>query len=259
MTVSMKRRPIRRPSKARAAEAVAPRTPLLSGRTQDELRDRRRGGLGVAYVGDFGLSTEVGSICRPLASRIAGLSDVHDERGLGVMFMPRIGELVDAIHGALIFGITGWFADIDARERVQRDGAHLDPASRAAAVKNLVTLAPRPREPVIEPADLVSGQWVQTLVDLAAPFDHRLADLLGRAHPPGDERLRGRVSRSDKLVELLREVDHAARQLDLRIDTAERGAATRRTTAAAAAGAPPAAVSRADAARNALRDMGIEA
>lgn len=250
MSLLTKKKPTRRPSKARTAETVAPATP--PGRSQDELRARRRGGLPVAYGGDFGLSAEISAICTPLASRISPLADVHDERGLEMMFSTRIGDLVEAIHGVLIFGIVGWFAEIDARARIQRDGAHLDPASREAAVKSLVTLAPRPPEPTICAADIVSGRWVRVLIDLAAPYDSRLCDLMSRAYPPGDPRLRGLDSRSDKLIQLLLEVDHSARQLEHRIDKAETAAANHRTR-------PPTARStRANTARDALRTMGIE-
>lgn len=255
MSLLTKKKPTRRPSRARAAEqATAPvRQTPRSGPTQAELRGRRRGALRVAYAGEFVLSEEIAAICGPPAARIAGLSDVHDERGLGMMFSATVSDLLDAVHGELITGVVGWLAELDARERVQRDGAHLDTAERKQAVRHLMDIAPRPAEPIIEPADLVSGRWVDALIALAAPFDHRLADLLGRAHPPGHPELRGLDSRSDKLVELLREVDQAARQLELRIERAERSAVKLR------AGCRPATpATRAEAARKALSNMGIE-
>lgn len=64
--------------------------------------------------------------------------------------------------------------------------------------------------------------------------------------------LRGLDSRSDKLVQLLLEVDHAARQLEHRIDKAETAAAKHRTRPQTAR------ATRADTARDALRTMGIE-
>lgn len=64
---------------------------------------------------------------------------------------------------------------------------------------------------------------VAALVEMVAPVDSPLADLLAHAFPPGAPALRGQLSRSEKLDALLREtVDRAALSLERALDRAEK-------------------------------------
>ncbi|MGP4054142.1 hypothetical protein ACTWP6_04850 [Mycobacterium sp. 4D054] len=210
--------------------------------TQAELRTRRRTGLSVVYTGKFDLAAEISDICQPLAARAACQSNPPH------MFAPLVRDLVDAVHGELISTIVGWLAEISATERVQREGAHLDSAGRKQAVRHLTDLAPRPLAPKVGTDELASGSWATALIELAQPHTGPLADLLARSRPPGDPNLRASASRSERLCDLLRHVDTAARQLEIRIDKAERAAQRR----------GPASLTPEQAKRAELRKLGIE-
>lgn len=221
----------------RRGATTAPNAPVL---TQDELRARRRAGFPVVFTGEFDLTAEIRDICDPLARRAAAQSNPPH------MFGPRIRDLVDAVHGELISTVVGWFAELDAQTRTQ----HLarDTAKRKAAIRLLVNLAPRPLTPHIGEDSLTTGSWATTLVELAQPYSDPLADLLARSRPPGDPNLRAVASRSERLCDLLREVDTAARQLEIRIEKAEQAA--HRSTLAA--------LTPDEAKRAELRRLGIE-
>lgn len=206
-----------------------PTTPAAPVRSQEQLRQRRRAGFPVAYTGSFSLADEIADICRPLAHRIAAIATPEDGRNVAWMFRVDLRDLVDAVHGELVSTVVGWLAEIEAVDRVQRDGSHLDSAGRKQAIQHLTDLAPRPAVPEID-GDLVrSGQWPNVLVDLARPYSEPLAELLSRALPPGHQDLRRAVSRSERLCDLLHEVDTAARRLELRIERAEQATQRRRT------------------------------
>lgn len=87
------------------------------------------------------------------------------------------------------------------------------------------------------------------MVDLARPYRDLLADLLGRSRPPGDPNLRASASRSERLCDLLREVDTTARQLEIRVEKAEQAARRR---------GPAASLTPEQAKRAELRKLGIE-
>lgn len=214
--------------------------PTAKAFTQDELRARRRAKLSAVYTREFDLTAEIRDICEPLARRAAQQSNPAH------MFGPRIRDLVDAVHGELVSTLVGWFAEADAQQRTE----HLarDTGKRTAAIRLLVDLAPRPRAPHIGDDELASGDWATALVELARPYSEPLSDLLARSRPPGDPNLRGVASRSERLCDLLREVDSAARQLEIRIEKAEQ-AAHRRTFAA---------LTPDEAKRAELRRLGIE-
>ncbi|MGV0645063.1 hypothetical protein ABQE44_16870 [Mycolicibacterium sp. XJ2546] len=208
--------------------------------SQKELRERRRSGLRVTYSGGFDLAAEIADICGPLARRASRLPNPQVCAG-------RIGDLVDAVHGELLSAVVGWLEKIKADEHLEQVAADLDSASKTAAVQHLMDIAPRPEEPAIGPDAVCSGRWAADLIEIAQPYTAPLADLLARALPPDAVELRGVVSRSERLCDLLREVDTAARQLEIRIEKAQQ--ATQRR---------PPRQTRADAAREALHKMGIE-
>lgn len=224
----------------RSGASTAPNAAVYS---QTELRVRRRAGLSVVYTGEFDLTAEIADICGPLAARAARQSNPPH------MFGPRVADLIDAVHGELVSTIVGWLAEIDAAERVQREGAHLDSAGRKQAVRHLTDLAPRPPAPKVGADELASGSWATALVEMARPYSGPLADLLRRSRPPGDPNLRASASRSERLCDLLREVDTAARQLEIRIEKAEQAAHRR---------GPAAPLTPEQAKRAELRRLGIE-
>ncbi|NVN51698.1 hypothetical protein [Mycolicibacterium hippocampi] len=245
MSTRTERRPTPRLSKARAAEktiaakgAAAP-PPL----PQAELRTRRRAGLPVVYNGEFDLAAEISDICMPLARRAARCNGLH------MAFPSLVRDLVDAVHGELVSTVVGWLAEIDAAERIAREVGHLDSASQKQAVRHLVDLAPRPAVPQVDADEIRTRTWATDLVEMAQHYSTPLADLLARSRRPGDPDLRGAVSRSERLCDLLREVDTAARQLEIRIEKAEHAAARR----------PRPAQTRTQATRASLRKLGIEA
>lgn len=190
---------------------------------QDEQRRRRRQHLGVVYAGEFDLTAEVAAICGPLARRVA-------HRPEPLAFRHYVAELTDAVHAAT-GTIVGWLAELDARRATEHLAA--EPGKRAHAVRRYVDLAQRPTPPTLTDNALATGSWSAALATMTAPVGVQLADLLARAFPPGDDRLRGTVSRSDHLVTLLREtVDRAALSLARRLDWAESQPAPRPAAAA---------------------------
>ena len=220
---------------SRPASAPTPRF------TQDQLRERRRAHLSVVYSGEFRLTEEVAAICRPLAQRVSAQPNPQ-------AFTSRIAILTDRVH-ELVGVAVGWLAEIDAKRRIEHL-AH-DSARRAAAIRLLVDLAQRPTLPGIVAEQLISGSWAAVLVAMADPYTAPLAELLGRARLPDDPQLRGLISRSEKLLDLLREIDTAALELSRQLDRAA-AASPRRE-------APAPEQIRADAARAQLRELGVSA
>jgi hypothetical protein len=178
---------------------------------QTENRSRRRQRMAVWLDKRFDLGAEVREICDPLAIRVAATPNP-----LG--FRVAVGELAAAVHEA-VGVIVGWIAEEDGKALT----AHLeDPAKRRFAIAKVVELAKRPGPLDLSEAALLSGGWSAELVAMAAPVGPQLADLLGRSWRPDAPELRGRDSRSDKLVVLLREtVDRAALTLGRRLDWVE--------------------------------------
>lgn len=222
--------------------------------TQEQLRTRRRTGLSVVYDGTFSLAEEISAIALPLAERSTRLE--HDPgdltRGPAKMFRLHVDALVDAVHGELIAGgVVAWLAEADALEHLQRTAPRLDSATRKQAVRSLVDLAPRPAQPDTAPESITSGRWATELVEIAQTYSDPLADLLARSRRPHDPTLRGRVSRSEQLNDLLREVDTAASGFARRIERAEANTAQRRLMAQATG------QRRADAARAELSKLGV--
>lgn len=180
--------------------------------SQDEQRSRRRQHLVLAYDGRFDLAAEVAAITAPLARRVADRPDP-------LVFRRWVVELADAVHEAAST-VVSWGAEINARRVTE----HLagEPGKRTYAIRKIVDLAQRPALPDLTDTALTTGRWSAGLVTMVEPVSVQLSDLLARAFPPNDDRLRGTVSRSELVVELLREtIDRAAMSLTRRLDWAE--------------------------------------
>lgn len=168
--------------------------------SQDEQRVRRRKRLPVHMAGTFNLGAEVAAVCRPVAHEVSRLPRPVVLRG-------GVEAVADAVHDVLST-VVGMLAE----SRVTPD---------AARTRQLVAdLAVRPREPGISDEQIISGTWVQTLVDYVAPYSGDLAALLGRALPPGHDGLRGNPSASERLERCLRALDVAVRDLERRVPKA---------------------------------------
>lgn len=177
---------------------------------QDENRTRRRQRLSLVYDGRFSLADEIAAVSAPLAGRVAGLS-------APVILRARVAEFV-AVVGQLVGTVSTWLAEVDAREMT----AHLSGGQRQDAVKKIVGLLAKPQMPEVSDAGLASGSWVADLVAVALPVSAEFAALLERSHKPNADALRGLLSRSERLEELLREtLDRAEVELSKRIDVAE--------------------------------------
>ncbi|MDA4108167.1 hypothetical protein MHOL44478_12960 [Mycobacterium holsaticum DSM 44478] len=206
--------------------------------SQAQLRQRRRAGLTTAYGGAFSLPAEVSAVVHPLARRVSRLPNPQ-------VCASCAADLADAVH-ELVSTVIGWLAEIDAKARAEHL-THLDSAGKAQAVRLMVDLTQRPALPDIGSDALASGIWATHLVQMSQACSGELAGLLARARPPGDPQLRGVASRSERLCDMLRDVDTAARQLEIRIDRAEAAAAKRRRSQN----------SRAQTKRAQLRELGV--
>jgi hypothetical protein len=190
---------------------------------QDEKRQRRRQHLVVAYDGAFSLADEVAAITGPLARRVTDRPDP-------LVFRRWVIEFADAVHEAAST-VVSWVAEIDARRVTEHLAA--EPGKRTYAIRKIVDLAQRPALPELSDTALTTGRWPAGLVTMVEPVSVQLSDLLARAFPPNDDRLRGTVSRSELVVELLREtIDRAALALNRRLDWAESQPAPRRSAPA---------------------------
>lgn len=192
---------------------------------QTEIRRRRRAHLPVVHDGDWSLCREIADVAGSLAAAVAASPSPARVRR-------QVLAVADAAHEAA-GTVTGWLAEVDARRRTQ----HLadDEGKRKYAMTTLIDLAPRPALPEITDEMIADGSWVAALVEMVAPIDAALRDLLAHAFPPGAPPLRGQLSRSDRLERLLREtVDRAALSLQRAVD-----AAAERQTAAPTAKPDP--------------------
>ena len=179
---------------------------------QAEDRRRRRQHLPTVNTGKFCASSEIANVAGPLAEEVVTLPNPLQLRR-------PILAYADAAH-EFAGTLTGWEAERDARRRTE----HLadDPGKRKYAMTTICDLAPRPTLPEITDAMILDGSWVAALVEMVAPIDRQLADLLAHAFGPGAPALRGQLSRSEKLDALLREtVDRAALSLERALDRAD--------------------------------------
>jgi hypothetical protein len=184
------------PSPAYTWPRRPPQPPQPLTQDQDEQRQRRRNQMCIHYRAAFDLAREISDICEPLAADLATMPDPA-ARGLRRL----VEDVADAAHEAVSTAV-GMLAE--SRTLMGDDGAR----SRATtAVRDLAT---RPAAPDISDKRLINGSWPAVLTDLAAPCSADLAVVLGHSLAPGDERLRGRPSASERVESVLRGLDHAA-------------------------------------------------
>lgn len=153
--------------------------------TQTENRERRRGHLQIHYGGDFNLGDEIEAVLAPVAQR----SDTTPH---------MVRFLTTAVHTARL-EVERLLVERDARRRI----SDLPFEKRKRGRDLIVAAWERPTSPAVDP----TGAWADTLVEHLAPLTDQLADYLGRATPPGQTR--GGISISERLEDILRELDRA--------------------------------------------------
>lgn len=171
--------------------------------TQAEQRERRRTHLPVTYTNTFDLVEEIEAITAPLAELVAG-------QPAPARFAPEIEDLTNSISGA-IRHIAKLIAESDARRKTAR----VPSENRDRARRALVELVDLPGDPEIDAESVVAGTWPGVLVEHCRPYGGPLAELLGRALPPGQTR--GAISISERLEAELREIDVAGVALTRRV------------------------------------------
>lgn len=196
----------------RAQAGLLP-TPPPRRYSQAQLRERRRSGLLVAkYGAKWSLHREIVDVTYPLAQRIAALPEP-------ARLTRPVRSLAETTH-ELVSTVVGWVAEADAQARTR----HLadEPGKRKYAVTTLVDLAQRPALPDITDATLDTGSWVAVVAAMVDDIDAPFSALLGKSHPSNAAELRGQLSRTDRLIHLLREtLDHPVAVLDKRITSVE--------------------------------------
>lgn len=178
--------------------------------THAELRERRQAGLLHSYGGGWSLTTEVAALCNPLAQRVAATPNP-----LG--YIRYVDDLTDAVHQA-VHVVVGLLAEADAQRRTR----HLRADDRGRSIRALIDLATRPPAPQITDDMLCDGTWTATLMALVEPYSDDLARLLGNALT---------TVVSDRLLAVLRDVDHAVACLSRRLDRADKARAAKTTEA----------------------------
>ncbi|TXH18797.1 MAG: hypothetical protein E6R06_25950 [Mycobacterium sp.] len=209
---------------------------------QGEQRDRRRGQLALHYGQGFSLTQEIADICTPLAAKVAAAPEPTPCR-----CRDDVQALAGAVH-ELVGTVVGWLAEAQA----QKKAANVAPGARERSIRLMVDLAERPRLPEITDDALHSGAWATALVEMARPYSEPLAKHLGRAKPPGVAE--PNRSASELLEAALREVDHAALELQTRLKWNAVCAEEYQHVLAARADRDPKAQARAE-----LAQMGIDA
>lgn len=181
------------PGQPSSAPHIRPRA--RTSADQGELRDWRRKRFAVHLDGRFSLAIEVKDQTRPLAVAVGQLKEPRAARRGVEAVLDAVAEVVHVASGLL-------------SESLAADGR-----TRQAAAD----LAARPKVPEISDDHLVSGSWVNVLIKYAEQVDAQLSTLLGRAHPPGADALRGNPSASERVERALRGLDGAVLSLERRI------------------------------------------
>lgn len=183
---------------------VQPLAPVISKApkaraSQAEQRDRRRKRQSVHLVGTFNLATEVTAVCGPAAHEVSRLSNP-------LVLRSDVDAVADAVHELLSAAVGMLAAD-----------RHQAADARARTVQAAADLAIRPAAPAITDDQISSGSWAAALADWVAPYSGDLAALLGRAHPPRADALRGNPSASERIERALRTLDGAVLDLMRRV------------------------------------------
>lgn len=170
--------------------------------SQDEQRERRRKRLPVHLVGTFNLAAEVTAVCGPAAHEASRLPNP-------LVLRPDIEVVADAVHETLSVAVGMLAAD-----------RHQAAADAARTRQLAADLAVRPAALAITDEQIISGSWAAALAESVAPYAGDLAALLGRAHPPGSNALRGNPSASERIERALRAMDGAVLDLARRVPKA---------------------------------------
>lgn len=175
-------------------------TPKPKRYTAQEQRDRRRSHLPLTLGADFELGAEVLAVTGPVAARLA-----EEPHPSGRTALASVAAISEAVADLCI--VAGELVAVDRARGV--DGA--EQKVRAANALKAVTH----RAALQFGADeLASGTWADTLADFARPLSGPLAAVLGRA---ARDRTR-HAAESDRVVDALRALDRAARDLDRKIE-----------------------------------------
>jgi hypothetical protein len=163
-----------------------------------EIRTRRRARQRNHLREGWVLSDEIAALLADLGEAVATLP-----RPLGARV--AIDLVVDGVH-ELVCVIVGLIAEANA-------------SGGASTRQAIADLAPRPRLPEITDTQILDGSWVGVLIKLSRPDDAPLADVLARALPPGEERLRGQPSASERVEAVVRDLDRLCGQMTRRTVT----------------------------------------
>jgi hypothetical protein len=138
------------------------------------------------YGAAFDLAVEVEAICAPLAERM--VAEVPDPAAL----RRRVADVFDATHEVLS-AVVGMLAE----------SRNLDDGARSRTARAISDLAQRPQAPEVGDEMLCDGTWAKVLTASVEPVSADLAGLLAKAIAPGDDRLHGHPSVSERLEAVL--------------------------------------------------------
>ncbi len=171
------------PGQSSSAPHIRPRA--RTSPDQGLLRDWRRKRFATHLDARFSLAIEVKDQITALGIAVGQLKEPRAaRRGVDTVF----DAVAEVVHVAA--GMINESHAVDGRTR------------RLAA-----DLTARPKVPEITAEQLVSGTWVHSLMTYVEQVDGPLSELLGRAHPPGSDALRGDPSASERVEKALRGLD----------------------------------------------------
>ena len=190
------------------AEYRWPRRPTLPSPplTQDQTlqRGHRRNGLCLQYRERFDLALEVEQVTAPLAAAVAVMPNPAVMGG-------RVAAVFDACHELAVCCVDTVVGSAAAAA-----------GSRGFSAQRLADLAAKPAPPKVTEEMLRDGSWAEVLTEYVAPLSGDLSAVLGRALPPNDVRLKGRLAASERLNNALLQLDRAAVQLHRSTEVTDR-------------------------------------
>ncbi|MDP0399210.1 MULTISPECIES: hypothetical protein [Tsukamurella] len=183
---------------------IRPRRPLPDPKpikySAAQQRDRRRNHLPLVLGQDFDLGAEVLAVTGPVAERLS-----REPHPSGRTALASVAAISEAVANLCI--VAGELVAVDRARGV--DGAE-QKVRAANALKAVTHRAALP----FGADELASGAWAATLADFARPLSGPLAAVLGRA---ARDRTR-HPGESDRMLDALRELDRAVRDLDRKIE-----------------------------------------